>query len=318
MSQTNILLEAGTNELEVMEFYVEEEGYCGNYGINVAKVVEIIRPQKVTAMPEMPHPCVLGAFSHRNGEVIPLIDVAKYLNFTLADPENSKIIITKFNTLTTAFMVSGVNRIYRLSWANVEAPGQLLQQVSRNAVTGVVRMDDRIILLLDLEAIVAEIHPAIAMRMDEAKAPDAPVNRKYRIVHADDSNSIRRLVLQLLSQEGRFEVVQAENGEVAMNILKGYAQEAQDTGRPITDFVEAIITDIEMPSVDGLALCRQVKEHDILKTVPVAIFSSMVSDSIINKCQAVGADAQYSKPDLQSLSDKLYELLKHAEKKNLG
>ncbi len=310
MSQTNILLEAGTNELEVMEFYVEEEGYCGHYGINVAKVVEIIRPQKVTAMPEMPHPAVMGAFAHRNGEVIPLIDVAKYLNFTPSPTQDYKIIITKFNTLTTAFLVSGVNRIYRLSWTNVEAPGNLLTQVSRNAVTGVVRMDDRIILLLDLEAIVAEIHPAIAIHMESAKAPNAPVDRKYRIVHADDSSSIRKLVRDLLSQEGRFDVTQAENGQIAWDILKEYAKQAEETGKPITDYVEGIITDIEMPSIDGLALCKRVKEHPILKTVPVAVFSSMVSESLVKKCQSVGADAQFSKPDLQSLSNILYNLIK--------
>ncbi len=310
MSQTNILLEAGTNELEVMEFYVEEDGYCGHYGINVAKVVEIIRPQKVTAMPQMPHPCVLGAFAHRNGEVIPLIDVAKYLNFKQTPDQDYKIIITKFNTLTTAFLVSGVNRIYRLSWANVEAPGNLLTQVSRNAVTGVVRMDDRIILLLDLEAIVAEIHPAIAMRMDSAVVPEAPVDRKYRVLHADDSSSIRRLVLDLLSQEGRFEVTQAENGEIAWNILLTYAQMSQESGKPITHYVEGIITDIEMPSIDGLALCKMVKEHPILKEVPVAVFSSMVSDSLVKKCQSVGADAQFSKPDLQGLSNILFNLIK--------
>ncbi len=311
MSQTNILLEAGTNELEVMEFYIEEEGYCGHYGINVAKVVEIIRPQKVTAMPEMPHPCVLGAFAHRNGEIIPLIDVAKYLNFNTNPEKDYKIIITKFNTLTTAFMVSGVNRIYRLSWANVEAPGNLLQQVSRNAVTGVVRMDDRIILLLDLEAIVAEIHPAIAMRMDQAKMPEMVGDeRKYRILHADDSSSIRRLVLDLLSQEGRFEVTQAENGEIAWNIMLQYAEQCKETGKPITDYVEGVITDIEMPAIDGLALCKRIKEHPILKEVPVAVFSSMVSDSLVKKCESVGADAQYSKPDLQGLSNILFDLIK--------
>ncbi len=309
MSQTNILLEAGTNELEVMEFYVEEEGYCGHYGINVAKVVEIIRPQKVTAMPEMPHPAVMGAFAHRNGEVIPLIDVAKYLNFTQGPNQEYKIIITKFNTLTTGFLVSGVNRIYRLSWTNVEAPGSLLTQVSRNAVTGVVRMDDRIILLLDLEAIVAEIHPNIAMRMDEAKMPDAPIDRKYRVLHADDSSSIRRLVLDLLSAEGRFDVTQAENGEIAWNIMLEYAEQAKETGKPITDYVEGVITDIEMPSIDGLALCKRIKDHPILKEVPVAVFSSMVSDSLIKKCQSVGADAQYSKPDLQGLSNILFDLI---------
>ncbi len=311
MSQTNILLEAGTNELEIMEFYVEEDGYCGHYGINVGKVVEIIRPQKVTAMPEMVHPAVLGAFSHRNGEVIPLIDVATYLNFAPTDDKVAKIIITKFNMFTTAFKVSGVNRIYRLSWTNVEAPGNLLQKISRSAVTGVVRMDDRIILLLDLEAIVAEMHPHMAINMDVERRTASEGNRTHRILHADDSVSIRRLVLELLEKEGRFDVVQAENGEIAWNLLLGYVQQSQAENRPLTDFVEGIITDIEMPSIDGLALCKKVKEHPVLQQLPVAVFSSMVSDSVEKKCKSVGADAQYAKPDLQVLSNKLYELIKN-------
>ncbi len=314
MAQTNILLEAGTNELEIMEFYVQEDGYCGHYGINVAKVVEIIRPQKVTSMPEMRHPAILGAFAHRNDQVVPLIDVATYLNFGPTDVNNAKIIITRFNNMTTAFMVSGVNRIYRLSWNNVEAPGTLLQKISRSAVTGVVRMDDRIILLLDLEAIVAEMRPEMAMRMDDAVLPDIDPNKKFRILHADDSSSIRRLVYDLLAQEGRFEVTQAENGQIAWDIMLQYAQAAEDSGQPITNFVEGVITDIEMPTVDGFALCKKIKDHPILKEVPVAIFSSMVSDSIAKKCESVGADAQFSKPDLQDLSNSFFELLLRTNK----
>ncbi len=314
MSQTNILLEAGTNELEIMEFYVEEDGYCGHYGINVGKVVEIIRPQKITAMPEMVHPAVLGAFSHRNGEVIPLIDVATYLNFAPTDGKDAKIIITKFNMFTTAFRVSGVNRIYRLSWTNVEAPGNLLQQISRSAVTGVVRMDDRIILLLDLEAIVAEMHPNMAIRMDVAKRAAEEGSKTHRILHADDSVSIRRLVLDLLEKEGRFDVTQAENGEIAWNMLLNYVKQSEVEHRPITDYVEGVITDIEMPSIDGLALCKKIKEHPILQQLPVAVFSSMVSESVEKKCASVGADAQYAKPDLQVLSDKLFELISNYNK----
>ncbi len=316
MSQTNILLEAGTNELEIMEFYVQEDGYCGHYGINVAKVVEIIRPQKVTSMPEMRHPAILGAFAHRNDRVVPLIDVAKYLNFEPTNVENSKIIITNFNSMTTAFMVSGVNRIYRLSWNNVEAPGTLLQKISRSAVTGVVRMDDRIILLLDLEAIVAEMRPEMAMRMDDATLPDTLDNdKKFRILHADDSSSIRRLVYDLLAKEGRFEVTQAENGQIAWDIMLGYAAQVEETGKHISEFVEGVITDIEMPTVDGLALCKKIKEHSILKEVPVAIFSSIVSDSLAKKCESVGADAQFSKPELQDLSNSFFDLLLKTKQK---
>ncbi len=312
MSQTNILLESGTNELEIMEFYVEEEGYRGHYGVNVAKVVEIIRMQKITTMPEMRHPAILGTFAHRNGRIVPLIDVAKYLGSPPADDTDSKIIVTEFNTVTTAFLVSGVNRIYRLSWTDVEAPGDLLQKMSRNSVTGVVRMEDRVIFLLDLEAIVAEMHPAMAINMEDV--PHDEPERQLRILHVDDSGSIRRLVFALLEKEGRFIVQQADDGEKAWQLLLDIKRMAAEQNVPITNFVEGIVSDIEMPSMDGLAMCKKIKDDPVLGILPIAMFSSMINESLAKKCTSVGADAQFTKPDLQHLSDKMFELIINAQR----
>lgn len=308
MAQTNILLESGTNELEIVEFYVDQDGYRGHYGLNVAKVVEIIRQQKITSMPQMRHPAVLGTFAHRTGRVVPLIDIAKYLGEPAINSTEAKIIVTEFNTVTTAFLVSGVNRIYRLSWTSVEAPGKLLQNMSRNSVTGVVRLDERVIFLLDLEAIVADLHPAMAIRMNEGQNSEAPP-RVRRILHVDDSGSIRRMVLSLLEKDGRFEVAQASDGQDAWNLLCKLSAESEKAKLPLSAFVEGVISDIEMPAMDGLALCKKIKEHPRLKDLPVAMFSSLINESLCHKCVAVGADAQFTKPDLQSLSDKLYELI---------
>lgn len=308
MAQTNILLESGTNELEIVEFYVDQEGYRGHYGLNVAKVVEIIRRQKVTTMPQMRHPAVLGSFAHRNGRVVPLIDIAKYLGEPPITNPDAKIIVTEFNTVTTAFLVSGVNRIYRLSWTSVEAPGKLLQQMSRSAVTGVVRLDERVIFLLDLEAIVAELHPAMAIRMAE-EAQEIKPPRQRRILHVDDSGSIRRMVAALLNKDGRFHITQAVDGQAAWDFLCQMDREAEEQNVPLSSLLEGIISDIEMPSMDGLTLCRKIKEHPRLKELPVAMFSSLINESLCHKCESVGADAQFSKPDLQSLSDKLYDLI---------
>lgn len=308
MTQSNILLESGTNELEIVEFFINEEGYRGHYGLNVAKVVEIIRRQKVTVMPEMHHPAVVGAFAHRTGRIVPLIDIAGFLGSKRIEAEDAKVIVTEFNTLITSFLVSGVNRIYRISWTDVEAPGKFLQTISHNSVTGVVRLEDRVVFLLDVEAIVAELHPAMAIRMDEPEPNSAPQDaQKYRILHVDDSGSIRRLVLNLLEKEGRFEIVQAVDGQDAWNLLTSLREESQTNNIPITKLLHGIISDIEMPCMDGLTLCRKVKEDPILQKLPVAMFSSMISDSLIVKCKAVGADAQFAKPDLKSLSDKMYE-----------
>ena len=309
MSQTNILLETGTNELEIVEFYVNQDGYEGHYGLNVAKVVEIIRRQNVTAMPEMRHPAVLGAFSHRNGRIVPLIDMAKYLGSTPIANDDAKIIVTEFNTVCTGFLVSGVNRIYRLSWADVEAPGKFLQNISQSSVIGVVRLEERVIFLLDLEAIVAELHPAMAIRFDLETAKRPVDGRVYKILHVDDSSSIRALVLDLLTKEGRFEVQQCVNGQEAWNELCRLRRLCEENNVSISHYLQGIITDIEMPTMDGLALCKRIKEDSILKSLPVAIFSSMINESLARKCGVVGANAQYTKPDLKALSEKLYDLV---------
>ena len=313
MSHTNILLESGTNELEVVEFYLDEPGYRGHYGINVAKVVEIIRPQPVTAMPQMPHPCVMGAFPYRDGRVVPLVDLAKYLGTESPAEQDRKVVITEFNKVITAFQVSGVNRIYRLSWTDVEAPGMFLQASSKNSITGVVRLDGRVVFLLDMESIVDDLHPGLAVAMQVEGRADEVDTRPLRLLHADDSGSIRRLMAKLLTVNNRFELVQATDGQQAWDILTAFKTRAENEQRPITDFVEGAILDIEMPRMDGLTLCKQIKQDNVLRVLPVAIFSSLITDTLRHKGQSVGADTQFAKPDLQSVSDKMFDLI---EQKN--
>ncbi len=308
MSQTQILLEVGTNELELVEFYIDEaDGYRGYYGINVSKVVEISRSQPITAMPQMPHPSVLGAFPFRDGRIVPLIDISKFLNKGGVVSEDPRIIITEFNKTHTAFLVSGVTRIHRISWKQVEAPTPLLLEISGGSITAVVRLEGRVVFVLDAEAIVAAMNPALSVRMDDRE--DTAMERKYHIIHADDSVSIRHLVFDLLKKEGRFEVTQANDGEEAWNMLLEYKKEAEEKNIPVTDIVQGIISDIEMPNLDGLTLCRFIKEDAILRTIPVAMFSSLISTSLARKCESVGADAQFAKPDLQAISDKMFELI---------
>lgn len=160
MTQSNILLEAGTNELEIVEFHLDEidpddgSTYTGYYGVNVAKVLEIIRLPKVTELPEVRDKSVLGAFNLRS-HIIPLVDLSMWLGKKHAGVDSAKVIVTEFNNVTTAFMVSGVNRIHRISWEEVEPPNPYMAMVSNNSINGVVKLEGRIIFLLDLEKIVA-------------------------------------------------------------------------------------------------------------------------------------------------------------------
>ncbi len=308
MSQTNILLESGTNELEIVEFYIDEEGYRGHYGINVAKVVEIIRMQPVTAMPHMSHHSVLGAFPYRNGKIVPLVDLALFLDKTPESVEDPKVIVTEFNKTQTAFLVSGVNRIYRLSWEDVEPPGKFLQKMSGQSVTGVVKLEGRVIFLLDLEAIVATLQPNLALKAYE-RPDEGEDTKKFRILHADDSASIRKLVFSMLDKDGRFEVLQCNDGKEASEKLMEIKAEAVKANLPIESYLQGVITDIEMPFMDGLTLCKEIKDDAVLKNLPVAIFSSLITQSTIHKAESVGADAQFAKPDLKGIADKIYDLM---------
>lgn len=308
MSQSNILLESGTNELEIIEFYLDEPGYRGAYGVNVAKVLEILREQSVTAMPGERHPSVMGAFRHRDGNVVPLVDLARYLDKQLEANEPPKVIVTEFNGVVTAFQVSAVNRIHRISWEDVEPPSEMLQAFSQSAFTGVVRIEGRVIFLLDLESIVASLNPDLAVRQS------APVHlhegdQVYSIVHADDSGSIRKMVKRLLEEGGRFQLTQATNGEEAWEMLLALKHRAESENVPLTSLVQAVITDVEMPRMDGLNLCKRIKDDPVLKQLPVALFSSLITEQLLHRGEAVGADAQFAKPELSELGRRLLELL---------
>lgn len=318
MSQSRILLEVGTNELEIVEFYIDEpDGYRGYYGINVSKVIEIPRSQPVTAMPQMRHPSVLGAFPFRGGRIVPLIDVSKFLDKGGITSKDPRVIVTEFNKAQTAFLVSGVTRIHRISWKQVEAPSPFLLKMSRGSITAVVRLEGHMLFLLDVEAIVAAMDPTLSVRMDEQRNTPPPAH-KYHIIHADDSANIRRLVFDELEKEGRFDISQATDGEEAWKMLQQCKAEAEEKGVPVTDIVQGVISDIEMPNLDGLTLCRYIKEDPVLKVIPVAMFSSLISEPLARKCQSVGADAQFAKPDLQAISDKMYALIQTSQAKNQG
>ncbi|MDR2161504.1 MAG: chemotaxis protein [Desulfovibrio sp.] len=311
MAQTNILLESGTNELEIVEFFLDEPGYRGHYGVNVAKVVEIIRMQPTTAMPQMRHDSVLGAFPHRDGKIVPLVDLARYLGKkSAAATEDTKIIVTEFNGIVTGFMVSGVTRIHRLSWGSIEEPGPFLQSMSRNSITAVVRLEGRVVFILDMENVVADLNPALAIRFHKLPEEEMEAGQVYKVLHADDSGNVRELVRRFLEESGQFQVIQAVSGEDAWTKLQEIRDASLKGGIPLRQALHAVITDIEMPRMDGLTLCRHIKEDPALKFLPVALFSSLISHSLEHKGASVGADAQFVKPDLQTLSVKLLQLIR--------
>lgn len=330
MAQTNILLEAGTNELEVVEFYLDEaivpgeptlqelteqvvgkgekKHYRGYYGVNVAKVLEIIRMPKVTELPEVQHESVLGAFNLRS-RIIPLVDLALWLGKEHSETiEEPKTIVTEFNNVTTAFMVSGVNRIHRISWEQVEQPNAYMASVSSNTIVGVVKLEGRIVFLLDLEKVVAHLNPKLGLRLDDL-GEDWDASTGYKALIADDSALVREMQKDLLEKAG-FKVIVTTNGKEAWDHLTNFRHRVETEGKPLSDFVQVVVSDIEMPYMDGLNLTSRIKNDSILKQLPVLLFSSLITDKLRHKGESVGADGQISKPEVATLAKRAAELIR--------
>ncbi len=315
MSQTNILLEAGTNELEIVEFFIDEivesrDGgpprvYKGYYGVNVAKVLEIIRLPRVTEMPEVSHPSVLGAFNLRS-HIIPLVDLSVWLDKQRAPTDSPKVIVTEFNNVTTSFLVTGVTRIHRMSWEAVEPPNRYVSSLSGDCITGVVKLEDRIVFLLDLEKIVADLNPNLGLKLDMSIEWNA--SARYRALIADDSVLIREMLKDLLNK-ANFDVEAVQNGREAWELLLHLKDRATQSDRPLTDYLQVVVADIEMPSMDGHNLTKRIKDDPFLRQLPVILFSSLITDKLRHKGEAVGADDQISKPDVAQLAMRAKNLI---------
>ena len=315
MVQSNILLESGTNELEIVEFYInepvkgDEEGKVHQtyYGINVAKVLEIIRMPELTDMPDTAHPSVLGAFNLRD-RIIPLIDLELWLKKRKVDNEPPKVIVTEFNKITTAFLVSGVTRIHRISWGEVEAPNRYVSSLASDSITGVVKLEGRIVFILDMEKIVGELNPQVGADDVGLAVRDRLVGRNLKALVVDDSGMVRKMVGRLLEKAG-FTVTLADNGRTALELLERWRDEAKELERDVSEYVNVVISDVEMPVVDGHSLTRRIKEDLVLRRLPVVLLSSIVSDSLLHKGASVGADDQISKADIGELVDRVAALV---------
>lgn len=290
---TNILLEAGTNELEIVEFYIEKQkGVKEYYGLNVIKVQEIIKLPQVTKVPVKPHESFLGLIRVRD-EVMPLLDLGIYL-FSTPLSSDGKVIITEFNQMKVGFLVSGLTRIHRLSWQDISPPVEISFGDKTPCITGVVKFGERIVFMLDAEKIVDEM----ANLFEETNIDIENKEKvKYSVVIADDSPTVRKLLISNLKGFNISYV--AQNGQEAYE----YLMSLKNSGENIFDKCALLITDIEMPQMDGFTLTKKIKEDPVLNKIPVILFSSMINEKILHKGQSVGADGQISKPDIPKLSE---------------
>lgn len=297
--ETNILLENGTNELEVLEFTLGPN----HYGINVAKVREILTFQPVTPIPNA-HPSVEGVFMPRD-LMITVINLKNCIGMENDDKEGF-FIITNFNKLNVAFHVDEVLGIHRLSWTDIITPDATINAPGSGVATGITKIDDKLIVILDFEKIVSDINPETGLKVSDIDALKRDENQRNDspILIAEDSALLSKLIAESLKKAGYTNLTVTKNGQEAWDCL--LEMKAEDR---IGKDVKCVITDIEMPLMDGHRLLKLIKEDPELGKLPVVIFSSLVNEEMRRKGEQLGADAQLSKPEIGSLVSEIDKLL---------
>lgn len=286
-----ILLESGTNELEIVEFEVGNS----KFGINVIKVKEIIQPIAITYIPHA-HPHVEGIIQLR-GEVLPVVDMFKALGLpTHTQNAQEKFIVAEFNKQTVVFHVGNVTQIHRFSWEQIEKPSDMYQG-GNSQIIGVIKHLGEMILLLDFEKIMVDINPESGINVEAVKKLGKRDRSEKKIVIAEDSPLLRKLLSDTLSEAGYVNLEFFENGKLAYDYLESIAAKNDD----IEKHVQFVITDIEMPQMDGHHLTKKIKSHPVLSKLPIVIFSSLITDDLRHKGEQVGALDQISKPEIAEL-----------------
>ncbi|MDQ0176952.1 chemotaxis protein [Bacillus chungangensis] len=288
---SGILLESGTNELEIIEFEVNHN----KFGINVIKVKEIIQPIPVTPIPHA-HPNVEGIIQLR-GEVLPVVDMAKVLQMPAGDHgNNEKYIVAEFNKQKVVFHVHNVTQIHRISWNIIEKPSDIYSG-DTSQIIGVIKRDNDMVLLLDFEKIIVDINPESGIHVEQVKKLGKRERSNKRIIVAEDSPLLRKLLNDTLTEAGYGNVEFFENGKDALAYLESLIEDETD----IVEKVQMVITDIEMPQMDGHHFTKRIRENKALSKLPVIIFSSLITDDLKHKGERVGANDQISKPEIAEL-----------------
>ena len=313
MSQSILKNAQDQSRLEIIEFFIDElqddgTAYRSFFGMNVAKVIEIIRLPSYTAMPGRSHHAAMGTFALRD-KVLPLVDLALWLNKKLVPDKTRKVIVCEFAGVVTAFIVSGVTRIHRMTWAQIEPPGKYLQAFSQDCVTGVLRHENRILFLLDMEFIVGTMDPRLKLDRHTAQLGNIQgTGAGLHVLVVDDSTSVRNTIAFYLERE-EYRITKAGSGLEGWKLLEQWAMQARENSESVTKYVNLVISDIEMPEMDGHSLTMKIRSDPAFSSVPVILFSSIISDMQRVKGERAGADDQIGKPDLPALAQRTRALI---------
>lgn len=270
-------LKVGSNEMELVDFRIYKQEadsvYEGIYGINVSKVREIIRVPSLTELPGTPE-FIEGIFDLRD-VVIPVVNLAKWMGITQPEDaeKNSRVIITEFNNVLIGFIVHEAKRIRRISWNDIE-PATFVSNASgidSSKITGVTMIeDDNVLLILDLESVVQDLG-LYEPETDHAPKKDAAFDGLALIL--DDSATARKIVHDALVKMG-FKVIEAMDGKEGLKKLNDLYDAY---GKSLDEHLKIIISDIEMPKMDGFHFAANAKEDPRFKNIPI-VFNSSISD----------------------------------------
>ena len=303
MADTEILLESGTNEIEIMQFTIFGE----LYGINVAKVREIMMADKVKPVPHS-HEAVEGIFKPRD-ILLTVINLPRYLTGDSGDKnERDLFIVTNFNKMHIAFRVHTVVGISRISWEDIQKPDKTLTNGEDGVATGIAQCGGQLVTILDFEKIVAEIAPETSIQVDEIDRLGDRIPRDNRIILAEDSILLTKMIKDSLFRAGYSNLMNFNNGKEAWDYLSSIRNEPDFYKR-----AALLITDIEMPEMDGHRLTKLVKSDEKLKRLPLIIFSSLINEEMHLKGKQLGADEQLSKPEIKHLVEVIDRLLERTQ-----
>lgn len=302
--------EAGSNEFEVIVFNLQwiepESGQVRktSYGINAGKVMELVAmPQEITEIHDQGHASFKGVFLLRE-KTIPLIDLCEWFNYQGDSAEEVRqhwtVVVTEMNGKRFGFITHGVDKVHRVTWDKIKAPPEIIARCQ--SITGICLIEDQIIQMVDFEHIISSVDPSLQLitRSEETmRVSHTETNRGKTIVVADDSRSILNQMGKMLVQAG-FQVTRFHDGQAAWEYLEKL-RDQEDFRKEVS----AIVSDIEMPRMDGFRLCSRIRADAKLKQLPVLLFSSMINDAQRKKGQDVGATDQITKPEIAQLIQRL-------------
>jgi two-component system chemotaxis response regulator CheV len=299
---------AGTNRLEVLLFSLGKDIRTGReetYGVNVFKVREVMLVPEITHAPDMP-PSVEGMVSLR-GNMIPVINLPDFCGIQ-TEERPSILIVTEYNKNVQGFLVHAVDTIERLAWEDVKVPPSMMAQQHGGLVTAVTELKDgRLVMIMDVEMVLSQTS-GFGQAADLFDGIQQIGDSDITLLFADDSAVARDQIIRTMEHMG-IKYISTTNGAEAWRKLKEIAERAEATDHKPSDYVQIILTDVEMPEMDGYVLTRKVKEDARFSDIPIIMHSSLSADANMALGKGVGADAYVPKFEPTELSGKLHEII---------